>query len=259
MTSLAAKISTMHRSLIARFCALLVASIVTLGAAPPTARGPVPIGHWQVVLVAGDTAQPVFDNAENAVSLWLSEHGVAAADIHRLAASAKPHDGTTETATLGNVLGRIAGLHARPGEGCFVFITSHGAPGEGIYLSHDDEMLRPGALAHALDAGCGGVPTVVVVSGCYSGTFARGVMTKPNRIVLTAARADRPSFGCAAERTYTVYDSCLLGALPHATTWRGVFNEVRQCVETREQQLGALPSHPQASFGAAVRNLPLQF
>ena len=85
-------------------------------------------------------------------------------------------------------------------------------------LYRDDEMLRPAALARALDAGCAGVPTVVIVSSCYSGSFARGVMAAPNRVVLTAARADRPSFGCAPERSYTVYDSCLLGALPHATT-----------------------------------------
>ena len=84
-------------------------------------------------------------------------------------------------------------------------------------------------------------------------------MAAPNRIVLTAARADRPSFGCAAERTYTVYDSCLLGALPHATTWRGIFIETKGCVELRERQLDAEPSHPQASFGAAVKTLPLRF
>ena len=43
--------------------------------------------HWRAVLVAGDTAQPVFDNAIRAVNTWLIEHGVAGADIHRLAAS----------------------------------------------------------------------------------------------------------------------------------------------------------------------------
>jgi Peptidase C13 family len=215
--------------------------------------------HWKIVLVAGDTAQPVFDNAVQAVDLWLTEHGVAQADIHRLAASAGPRDPTVEPATLDRVLGTIAELHARPSDGCFVFVTSHGGRGLGIYLSPQDEMLRPTPLARALAAGCGAAPTVVVVSGCYSGSFTRGAMAAPNRIVLTAARADRPSFGCAAERTYTVYDACLLAALPHAATWRGVFAETKGCVERREHQLDEEPSHPQASFGAAVRMLPLQF
>ncbi len=227
-----------------------------MGAGAPRAPA---VSHWQAVLVAGDTAQPVFDNAVRALGLWLGEHGVAAADIHRLAASAGPRDPAAEPATLKRVLDRIAALHGQPGDGCFVFITSHGAKGLGIYLARDDEMLRPAALAQALNTGCGKAPTVVVISGCYSGSFARGAMTAPNRIVLPAARADRPSFGCAAERTYTDYDSCLLAALPHAAGWLGVFAETRACVRTRERQLGETPSQPQSSFGAAVRNLPLRF
>jgi peptidase C13-like protein len=246
----------MYQRLVSRFCVTALVVIAVMGARPLAAA---PVDRWQVVLVAGDTAQPVFDNAVKAVDMWLTGHGVDPADIHRLAASASPRAPSVEPATLDRVLGRIADLHAEPGDGCFVFITSHGAHGLGVYLSRRDQMLKPAALARALATGCGAVPTVVVVSSCYSGSFARGEMAAPNRIILTAARADRPSFGCAAERTYTDYDACLLGALPHATTWRGVFGETRDCVDRRERQEDDLPSHPQASFGAAVRNLPLQF
>ncbi len=237
--------------LLAGICAALALAGTALAAPVPE--------RWQAVLVAGDTAQPVFDNAIRAVELWLTEHGVAGPDIHRLSASARPRDPTTEPATLAQVLQRIAGLRARPGEGCFVFVTSHGGRGQGIYLSREDEILRPSALARALAAGCGTAPTVVVISGCYSGSFARGAMTAPNRIVLTAARADRSSFGCAADRTYTVFDACLLGVLPHATSWQAVFAETKDCVQRRERQDRETPSLPQAWFGAAVRNLPLQF
>lgn len=246
----------MCQRLIARFCVAALVLLAVLGAKPLQAT---PVERWQVVLIAGDTAQPVFDNAVKAMDMWLVEHGVAPSDIHRLAASADPRDPSIEPATLERVLRRIADLRAEPGEGCFVFITSHGAHGLGVYLSRRDQMLQPAALARALAAGCRAVPTVVVVSSCYSGTFARGAMAAPNRIILTAARADRPSFGCSAERTYTDYDACLLGALPHAATWRGMFTETRGCVERREQQEDDLPSRPQASFGTAVRNLPLQF
>jgi Peptidase C13 family len=239
--------------LLAAIC--LVLALVASGAVPGAAAAE----RWQAVLVAGDTAQPVFDNAVRAVNLWLAEHGVAAPDIHRLSASAGPGDPAVEPATLAQVLGRIGGLRARPGEGCFVFITSHGGRGEGIYLSRNDEILRPDALARVLAAGCAAVPTVVVISGCYSGSFAQGAMTAPNRIVLTAARSDRSSFGCTADRIYTVFDACLLGVLPHAATWRAVFDETKDCVQRRERQDGETPSLPQAWFGAAVRKLPLQF
>jgi hypothetical protein len=246
----------MCQRLVARFCVAVLAVLGAVGAAPP---GAPPVEHWRVVLVAGDTAQPVFDNAVRAVSLWLVEHGVAKADIHRLTASASGRDPAVEPATLQRVLNRVADLQAGPGEGCFVFVTSHGGHEGGFYLSRRDEMLQPAALARALSRGCGSAPTVVVVSSCFSGGFAHGAMDAPNRIILTAARADRPSFGCTTGRTYTNYDACLLGALPHAATWRGVFSDVKNCIEQRERQENDLPSHPQASFGAAVRNLSVQF
>ena len=241
-----------------RLIATLVVALLA-GSAWRPAPAAAEVGHWQAVLIAGDVAQPVFDNAVHAIASWLAEHGVAEADIHRLSASASSHDPKVEPATLRNVLDRIASLQGQPGDGCFVFITSHGGEGLGIYLSPADEMLKPTALARALAHGCGSAPTVVVVSGCYSGAFARAPMAAPNRIVLTAARADRSSFGCAADRTYTDYDACLLGSLAHAVTWQAVDDETRGCVRRREKQLHEYPSLPQSSFGAAVRGLALRF
>jgi hypothetical protein len=239
-----------------RLAAAFGAALLLLTLASPHA---IAAQHWRAVLVAGDTAQPVFDNAIRAVNTWLVEHGVAAADIHRLAASASARDRGIEPATLRRVLDRISSLQSAPGDGCFVFITSHGGRNLGIYLSRKDEMLQPAALARALAQGCAGVPSVVIVSGCYSGSFAQPPMAAPNRIVLTAARADRSSFGCAADRTYTDYDACLLGSLAHAANWQAVFAETKDCVSRREHQLSEMPSLPQAAFGDAVRNLPLQF
>jgi len=80
-------------------------------------------------------------------------------------------------------------------------------------------------------------------------------MLAPNRIIMTAARADRPSFGCQADRTYTVFDECLLAALPRARLWRGVFDLSRACVRQRERQMGVLPSEPRHFFGNKVRDL----
>ncbi len=84
-------------------------------------------------------------------------------------------------------------------------------------------------------------------------------MAALNRIILTAARADRPSFGCQADRVYTVFDSCLLAALPRAPTWRAVFNNTTACVSRREKELAVLPSLPQASFGAAIGDAKVRF
>src|SRR3984893_6957721 len=240
----------MPRRSIAWLCAviLILSGGATRVAAPEGAR-------WQALLAAGDIAEPVFDNAVAAFGQWLAARGVAPRDIHRL--SARPFDPTTEAASAAQLLRRIALLSPRPGDRCLIFITSHGEHGRGVHLAYSGERLTPAALAQALSACCGSAPTVVIVSSCYSGSFAVGPMLAPNRIILTAARADRPSFGCQADRTYTVFDECLLAAMPRARLWRGVFAASLACVRQRERRMGVLPSEPQHFFGSKVRDLPV--
>ncbi len=216
-------------------------------------------GGWQVVLAAGDDDEPVFDDATRALAQRLAAAGVPAANIHRLSADpAQLHRGV-EPATAGILLRRIAELPARRGDRCFVFLTSHGERSAGLWLTRSNRTLHPKELAQALSQGCALVPTVVIVSGCYTGSFAAGAMAKPNRIILTAARRDRPSFGCQAGRTYTFFDQCLLGGLPAAASWRAVFRRTSGCVSRKEHALGERPSQPQAYFGPAVATLKVDF
>src|SRR5579862_2044720 len=133
------------------------------GAAAAPARA-----EWKAVLIAGDNAEPVFDNAVDAVAHWLAGHGVARDDIHRLSAQLQSRDPSVEPATAQRVLYRIANLDARPGERCLIFITSHGGREEGVWLAYGGEFLTPSELAHAVAQGCGAVPSVVIVSSCYS-------------------------------------------------------------------------------------------
>jgi Peptidase C13 family len=234
-----------------RLCAI---AFLLLGLTEAFAARPAPAG-WQAVLVAGDNAQPVFDRAVNDFGNWLTSRGVPSSDIHRLSASRDP---AIEPASRERVLRRIASLQPGPGERCLIFITSHGQRGQGVWLAAEGRYLRPEELAQALSVGCAAVPTVVIISSCYSGAFAEGAMAAPNRIILTAARADRPSFGCQADRTYTVFDECLLDTLQGAVTWRQVFNRNAACVSRHETQLRVQPSEPQKYFGPAARNLPLR-
>ena len=217
---------------------------------------PAHAARWQAVLVAGDNAEPVFDNAMEAMARWLVGIGVTQSDIYRLSASARPFGSTSEPASARLVLGRVAALRPERGDGCFVFITSHGQRHQGVWLAAAGEFLEPAALSRALSAGCGSAPTVVIVSACYSGSFT--AMRSPNRIIMTAARPDRPSFGCQADRTYTVFDECLLSVMPQAATWRGVYDANLACVRQRERELGVLPSQPQGFFGKRVRQLPVR-
>jgi hypothetical protein len=215
--------------------------------------------RWAAVLVAGDGAIPVFDNATGRMATLLEAVGTAPADIHRLSAApdmlAKPH---VQLASKAQVLDVIANLHPAPGQACFVYMTSHGAHGPGVFLAPHHEFLSPAELADALDAGCGDAPTVAIVSACYTGNFTQAPMTRPNRIVLTAAAADRPSFGCGAGQEFAFYDECLLrslGSLPH--DWPEVVSDTGRCVAKLEAQDHEPPSLPQGFVGGAATRLPV--
>ena len=234
------------------FCAallLVAAALLPAGAQPPPA--------FKAVLVAGDGSLPVFDNAVGAVGRRLAPGGGAWPGVERLSSSGPRMAGRSRPATLDRVLGAVAAMHPAPGQGCLVFATSHGVQHEGFYLSLRDEVLTPRALDRALVQGCGAAPTAVVVSSCFSGSFAQPPMNRANRVVLTAARPDRTSFGCQAGRVFTVYDKCLIDALDHEHTWQQAYLSIKGCVGTEERREDAVPSEPQAWFGAAVAGMTL--
>jgi hypothetical protein len=245
---------TLAGSLVLAACA----AISALAASQPDAGQGAPL-TMRAVLVAGDGSLRVFDNGVDGMAAWLRDAGGAEpGQVTRLSASrAVIARQRAEPASWQHVMQAIEALKPAPGQACFVFITSHGIKGEGVALSYDDSVLGPAALDHALTAGCGDAPTVAIVSACYSGSFARLPMARANRIVLTAARADRPSFGCGAGDKYTFFDQCLLGSLDHGANWQDVFAATRSCVERREAREDEVPSMPQGWFGTGVADLAL--
>ena len=225
---------------------------------PPIETAARVIARYKVVLVAGDGRLPVFDNAVAGVEARMSERASSPADIQRLSAatSVAGHDGI-RAASLHNILGAIGAMKPRDGEGCFVFATSHGSAERGLWLQLTGEFLNPQSLDRALVQGCGSAPTVVIMSGCYTGIFARPPMTRANRVVLTAASADRTSFGCGAGRTYTAYDKCLLDAMDAGGDWSRAYAQIATCVRAEERRAGVTASEPQAFFGSDNEGMPL--
>jgi hypothetical protein len=246
-------------SIVAFACGYSADMAEPAAAAPVQDAGPPASLQMRAVLVAGDGGLRVFDNAVASVAAWLRAHeAVPSGGITRLSAATRVlarHQ--AEPASWRRIMHAVAQLKPAAGQGCFVFITSHGIHGGGVALSYDDDELQPAELDRALQAGCGDAPTVAIVSACYSGGFTRPPMARPNRIVLSAARADRPSFGCGAGETYTFFDQCLLNSLRGGASWREVFQATRACVAEREQRDDETPSEPQGWFGAAAASLAL--
>lgn len=213
--------------------------------------------QWHAVLVAGDGSLHVFDNAVLRMATWLRQRNVDPDGIIRLSAASGPAAQGATPASWNGTLQAVRNIKAGPGQACLFFMTSHGRRDAGVALSYDGAILRPAELDSALATGCGNAPTVAIVSACFSGDFAAPPMARANRIVITAARADRASFGCGADQTYTYFDRCLLSNLNRAARWRDLVDVTRACVSRREQRNRLLPSEPQAWFGPAVQDLPM--
>jgi hypothetical protein len=241
--------------------AVLLAMLALAACAPRQAAAPVAgiQQRWVAVLVAGDGSLPVFDNATGKMMALLEASGTPEQDIHRLSVApdvlAQPK---VQVASRARVLEAVAALRPGPGQACLVFLTSHGAHGPGLYLAPRREFLSPVDLDAALSAGCGSAPTVAIVSACYTGDFAAAPMAAPNRIILTAARADRPSFGCGAGRELAFYDSCLLAGLAASPgNWASLVGKTDDCVAKLEASDHERPSDPQSTIGASVAALPV--
>ncbi|HUB94519.1 MAG TPA: C13 family peptidase [Stellaceae bacterium] len=212
---------------------------------------PQPSG-WKAVLIAGDLQERAFDDAVNAMADKLASYGVPRANMTVLKASAIGPD----AASRANVRTALTHLDPGRGEGCFVYVTSHGAKGRGLVIVSALMFLSPADLDQMLVEGCGNHPTVVVASGCYSGIFAEAPLTAPNRVILTAARPDRPSFGCNAQQEYTVFDRCVLQDVEAGLSWKAAMDRTRACVSKNEAELDVdAPSEPQLSIGADERGL----
>ncbi|WP_269516455.1 C13 family peptidase [Brevundimonas subvibrioides] len=115
--------------------------------------------------------------------------------------------------------------------------------------------LTPTAMASLVNEMCGDRPTVVVISACFSGVFLDS-LSGPNRMVMTAARRDRSSFGCSEDATYPYFDGCVIESLPTATDFIALANATRACVSQREAAEGLTPaSEPQVFIGPNMQLL----
>jgi hypothetical protein len=230
----------------------------TVSVVPPAQpAGPVQNVQWRALVAAGDDSISVFDNAVDEMTEILAARGVSRID--RFTSDPTMVQKDRMIATADSMAAALATRPPGPPKACLVFLTSHGSR-NGLLLRDDldhDRSLDPSTFGRMLDQGCGSAPTVAIVSGCFSGIFIGRVTEAPNRIILTAARDDRTSFGCGAEEHFTYFDDCLFQSWPKSQTFAGLYRATDACVWAKENELGVVHSEPQASFGDQVANLAL--
>jgi hypothetical protein len=137
----------------------------------------------------------------------------------------------------------------------FLILTSHGSPaGLAVKAGRLTQTLTPSNLADML-ARTGVRHKVVIISACYSGVFIPR-LANPNLLVITAADANHPSFGCEDKAKWTYFGDAFFNvALREARSLKDAFVVARALVQKRELREHFEPSSPQMAGGSDV--LPL--
>lgn len=164
---------------------------------------------------------------------------------------------TVPLATVTNLERALAGVAERmdPDEDILLlYLSSHGSEDHMLYVNQPPLPLRqlgPQRLRRALDE-AGIRWRVIVVSACYSGGFI-DPLAGPETLVITAAAADRTSFGCGNSADATWFgESFLVDGLNHTADFRLAFLQALESIAARERAQGYEASEPQWSMGEAV-------
>jgi hypothetical protein len=214
-------------------------------------------GDWAAIVVAGDwhahSGKPseVFDDARRDLTKAFIARGFAPDHIRQFSVRPERYPKERVLQTNPDPISETLNSLARDATGgCLVYFTSHGSP---VGIIVNGRIWEPSAMADLVNDACGPRPSVVILSSCFSGVFIPA-LAAPNRLILTAARADRASFGCGESDRYTFFDACILQDLGKAHDFEALGQAAQACVAKREHELNAEPpSHPQMDIGAGFR------
>lgn len=243
----------MGRVLIGLLAGLLTIIQIGSGVAVAQTRAPSRFEGWTSAIIAADwrdgRGRPIqaFDNARRDLVKGFLDAGFPRATMVDYSLRTDVASPTTPQAALDG----FAGMAARADRGCLLYITSHGAP-DYMVFGETGEMTSD-VLLNTVRRACGVRPTVVVISACYSGQFINALQA-PNRMILTAARRDRVSFGCGADENYPWFDGCILETLPTVSDFLALAAGAKACVTRKEAEAGVqLPSEPQLFVGSEMQ------
>jgi hypothetical protein len=140
--------------------------------------------------------------------------------------------------SIGAAIRTIAARMDRDNDILFVFMTSHGGKDHEFKLNQSAMTLRglrPQDLARLLEESRIRWK-VVLVSACYSGGFVEPLKSE-STMVITAARADRTSFGCDDENDFTYFGRAFFKeALPASGSFFEAFTRAQKLVEDWEKR-----------------------
>jgi len=220
-----------------------------------------PFNNWASIVVAGDWRAhdggptEAFDNARRDVAATLVGLGFRPETMTQFSTHPERYaDTAPERLTAQSMLDALKSATAKAPAGCLVYYTSHGSP-EGAVLDVMGKMymISPSEMATLLDEACPNRPTIVIISACFSGVFVPW-LSGPQRMVMTAARPDRSSFGCSSEDKYPFFDACFLESVGAVRNFPALAPAIQACVARRETAMQlSPPSEPQVAIDGGLR------
>jgi hypothetical protein len=195
--------------------------------------------------------QSVFESEAKGAARILEEK-LSAKDHSIVLFNSKRRRGLTEGSTM--AAARAIGSVLDPAEDVAVlFLTSHGGPeGLGVTTGGASVALMSTDYVKDLLTTMRARYRVLIVSACYSGIFAKALADE-RTLVITAASADKSSFGCQDRVTWTYFgDAFFNRSLRAENRLDAAFARAKALVTQREQREGFDPSNPQIAGGAQV-------
>ncbi|MCP8897948.1 C13 family peptidase [Gilvimarinus xylanilyticus] len=204
---------------------------------------------------AGDGTQKVFSLESQTIAKTIQADRVSPG--HLLTLSNYP--GTMDQApllTLRNLQQLIKALaeHMQSDDVLLLYLTSHGSAEHEFSLEapgHGFVDITPGDLSDALEP-LKDNPKILMISACYSGGFIEPLKA-PHHLIMTAARADRTSFGCGDADTMTYFGRAYFEkALPDSNSFIEAFEVAKKHIEIWEDEQEVDHSEPQIFVGDDV-------
>lgn len=199
--------------------------------------------------VAGDGTQGVFRRELETIHRYFNEH-LGTQDTSMLLVNSNkwfddyPFATNTSIHKSMNAMAQKMNLEQ---DILFVYLTSHGLRDHKLSLQQPAISLN-NLPAQQLGEWLKASPIkwkVVVVSACFSGGFIPEIKDKYT-LVITAAAADKASFGCADRNKMTYFGEAFFNqALPKTNDFSAAFKEARELIKQRELAENVEPSNPQ--------------
>ena len=208
-----------------------------------------PASELYALSLGGDGRQGVFlreaDYAGDLLGQRFAARGVIRLVNHR------DHFGDRPLATRESLSRAVRTLAERSGpeDLVFIYLTSHGSSDHQLALDMPGLNLGdlPAAELAELLAPLRQRDKVLVVSACQRGFIPP--LKDERTLILTAARADRVSFGCSDDADFTYFGRALLAnALNRTDDLSKAFELAKEEVRQREKEEGFEASEPQACY-----------